>query len=84
MDIPSTPCPCTDLLTPSIEGCRVDNVRIELNRHAGQSLIEQIRLSIGSAIREGQLYAGARMPSWRDLAAQLGWRAAPCGRPTSA
>ena len=50
----------------------MDNVRIELNRHAGQSLIEQIRLSIGSAIREGQLYAGARMPSWRDLAAQLG------------
>jgi len=50
----------------------VDNVRIALNRHDGLSLIEQIRLGIGNAIRDGQLYAGARMPSWRDLAAQLG------------
>lgn len=50
----------------------MDNVRIALNRHAGQSLVEQIRLAIGTAIRDGQLYAGARMPSWRDLAAQLG------------
>lgn len=50
----------------------MSNVRIELNRHTGQSLIEQIRLGIGAAIRDGQLYAGARMPSWRDLAAQLG------------
>lgn len=50
----------------------MDKVRIELNRQAGPSLIEQIRLGIATAIRDGQLYAGARMPSWRDLAAQLG------------
>lgn len=50
----------------------MDDFRIALNRSAGLSLVEQIRCGIATAIREGQLYAGARLPSWRDLAAQLG------------
>src|SRR5690606_28627888 len=47
-------------------------LRIELNRKAGRSLVEQIVEAIGRSIREGHLYAGARLPSWRDLSVQLG------------
>ncbi|WP_257556829.1 PLP-dependent aminotransferase family protein [Sphingobium sp. CFD-2] len=35
-------------------------------------MAEQIHESIASAIREGRLLPGARLPSWRDLASQLG------------
>ena len=35
-------------------------------------LAEQIRSSIASAIEAGNLVPGARLPSWSDLAAQLG------------
>jgi len=45
---------------------------IRLERPAGLSLSDQIRLWISTAIRDGRLPAGARLPSWRDLAAQLG------------
>lgn len=47
-------------------------LRFSLDRQGEQSLSEQIRLSIADAIRQGYLYEGARLPSWRDLAAQLG------------
>ncbi|MGY8812098.1 MAG: MocR-like pyridoxine biosynthesis transcription factor PdxR [Pseudomonadales bacterium] len=47
-------------------------IRFSLDRHGKRSLTEQIRSSIADAIRQGHLYAGARLPSWRDLAAQLG------------
>lgn len=50
----------------------MDNFTLELNHSNGLALSEQIRLGIGTAIREGRLYSGARLPSWRDLAAQLG------------
>ena len=50
----------------------MDDLRIELNRQAGTTLVEQIVASIGKAIIEGRLYSGARLPSWRDLSAQLG------------
>lgn len=50
----------------------MDDLRIELNRQAGTSLVEQIVEAIGTSISEGRLYSGARLPSWRDLSAQLG------------
>lgn len=45
---------------------------IDLDRAAKASLSEQIRASISAAIIEGRVRPGARLPSWRDLAAQLG------------
>jgi len=45
---------------------------IALDRSAKPSLTSQIVAAIQSAIIEGRLAAGARLPSWRDLAAQLG------------
>ena len=47
-------------------------LRIRLNRAAASSLTEQISQTIRAAILEGRLEPGARLPSWRDLAAQLG------------
>jgi len=46
--------------------------RISVNRDARSGLTEQIRSAITQAIGEGRLKPGARMPSCRDLAAQLG------------
>lgn len=43
-----------------------------LDRTAKTSLAEQIRIGICTAIENGVLAPGARLPSWRDLAAQLG------------
>lgn len=45
---------------------------IELDRSAKAPLAEQIRKGISTAIEKGILLPGARLPSWRDLAAQLG------------
>ena len=45
---------------------------IALDRVSGSSLTVQIADAIRAAIEEGRLAAGARLPSWRDLAAQLG------------
>ncbi|MBD8108244.1 PLP-dependent aminotransferase family protein [Erwinia persicina] len=50
---------------PSVSG-------ILLRRDTGRSLSEQIREEITRAIDEGRLKPGARVPSCRDLAAQLG------------
>lgn len=50
----------------------MDSLRIALDRRQRRSLTEQIHDSIATAIREGHLYEGARLPSWRDLATQLG------------
>jgi GntR family transcriptional regulator/MocR family aminotransferase len=47
-------------------------LRLELDRSAKTPLAEQIRRGIGSAIESGILGPGARLPSWQDLAAQLG------------
>lgn len=49
-----------------------DDFRIAIDRRAGMPLAGQIHHAIGQAIRQGQLAPGARLPSWRDLAAQLG------------
>lgn len=45
---------------------------LKLDRKARTSLAEQIRLGITGAIRNGILTPGARLPSWVDLATQLG------------
>ncbi|WP_042881767.1 PLP-dependent aminotransferase family protein [Cupriavidus necator] len=44
----------------------------KLDRTAKTSLAEQIRIGIAGAIESGVLAPGARLPSWLDLAAQLG------------
>ena len=49
-----------------------DDVQLELDRSAKMPLAEQIRKGIGVAIESGVLAPGARLPSWQDLAAQLG------------
>ncbi|GBQ87976.1 MocR-like pyridoxine biosynthesis transcription factor PdxR [Asaia krungthepensis] len=45
---------------------------IILDRTGTHTLSEQIALHIEGAITSGALPAGARLPSWRDLATQLG------------
>src|SRR5690348_13735741 len=47
-------------------------LRLELDRSAKTPLTEQIRKGITAAIESGVLAPGARLPSWLDLAAQLG------------
>src|SRR5262245_3587625 len=46
--------------------------QLKLDRSAKTPLAEQIRNGIGTAIESGVLAPGARLPSWQDLAAQLG------------
>lgn len=50
----------------------MEDLCIALNRTVSTPIAEQISLAIGASIRDGRLYAGARLPSWRDLSAQLG------------
>lgn len=45
---------------------------LQIDRSASQSLTEQIRSNLRTAIVDGNLRPGSRLPSWRDLAAQLG------------
>ncbi len=47
-------------------------LKINLDRSARMSLSEQIRTTIAQAITSGVLAPGARLPSWIDLAVQLG------------
>lgn len=49
-----------------------DPFLLSLDRSSGAPLTRQIRDGIALAIGEGRLKPGARLPSWRDLAAQLG------------
>ncbi|ALM52585.1 PLP-dependent aminotransferase family protein [Halomonas huangheensis] len=50
----------------------MNSLRIAVDRLQRRSLAEQIHDSIATAIRDGHLYEGARLPSWHDLATQLG------------
>ncbi len=52
--------------------CMADPFQLNLDRSAKTPLAEQIRSAIGTAIESGVLVPGARLPSWQDLAAQLG------------
>lgn len=47
-------------------------LQIALDRSARTPLAEQIRAAIAAAIESGLLAPGARLPSWIDLATQLG------------
>ena len=47
-------------------------IDLRLVRSSKTSLAEQVRDGIAAAIYEGRLKPGARLPSWRDLASQLG------------
>jgi GntR family transcriptional regulator/MocR family aminotransferase len=47
-------------------------LNLNLDRTAKVPLAEQIRRGVGTAIEQGVLQPGARLPSWQDLAAQLG------------
>ncbi|MDL2400185.1 PLP-dependent aminotransferase family protein [Rhizobium mayense] len=47
-------------------------LNLNLDRTAKISLSEQIRRGVTTAIEGGVLEPGARLPSWQDLAAQLG------------
>jgi GntR family transcriptional regulator/MocR family aminotransferase len=47
-------------------------LELELDRRAPTSLSDQIGDGLRTAIRDGRLTAGTRLPSWRDLASQLG------------
>lgn len=47
-------------------------LKLKLDRSAKIPLAEQIRRGLSSAIEDGVLEPGARLPSWQDLAAQLG------------
>ncbi|WP_332671977.1 MocR-like pyridoxine biosynthesis transcription factor PdxR [Aromatoleum sp.] len=47
-------------------------LNLRLDRTAETSLAEQIRIGVTAAIDSGVLAPGARLPSWLDLAAQLG------------
>jgi GntR family transcriptional regulator/MocR family aminotransferase len=47
-------------------------LQLQVDRTARTPLAEQIRLGITQAITSDVLQPGARLPSWRDLAAQLG------------
>ncbi|WP_245623752.1 MocR-like pyridoxine biosynthesis transcription factor PdxR [Paraburkholderia nodosa] len=48
------------------------DLQIQLDRTAKLSLAEQICESISRAIESGLLEPGTRLPSWQDLASQLG------------
>src|SRR5690242_16313052 len=47
-------------------------LHIRIDRAAGTTLAEQIRLGVLAAIGSGALAPGAKLPSWQALAAQLG------------
>ncbi|WP_088347477.1 MULTISPECIES: PLP-dependent aminotransferase family protein [Rhodomicrobium] len=47
-------------------------LQLKLDRTTKIPLAEQIRRGVGTAIETGVLAPGARLPSWQDLAAQLG------------
>jgi GntR family transcriptional regulator/MocR family aminotransferase len=45
---------------------------VQLTRGGGATLSEQLERALRNAIRDGRLRAGARLPSSRGLAAELG------------
>jgi GntR family transcriptional regulator/MocR family aminotransferase len=48
------------------------DLSIRIDRSAHTPLAGQIAAAIGAAIHDGRLAPGARLPSWHDLAVQLG------------
>jgi len=54
------------------DGAVWKTTELTLDRGGAITLVDQIARHIETAIVEGALPAGARLPSWRDLAGQLG------------
>src|SRR5258707_11624293 len=52
--------------------CAMAALRIQLDRARRTPLAAQIYSAIREGIENGRLASGARLPSWQDLAAQLG------------
>src|SRR5690349_7787808 len=50
----------------------MDSLPIAIDRSKKVPLSDQIYRAIREAIESGRFASGARLPSWRDLAAQLG------------
>ncbi|MFS2021277.1 GntR family transcriptional regulator, partial [Massilia sp. CT11-108] len=48
------------------------DLSINIDRGARTPVAGQIAAAIGAAIHDGRLSPGARLPSWHDLAVQLG------------
>ena len=48
------------------------HLSVSLDRTARTPLATQIHEALRNGIEEGRIAPGARLPSWRDLAAQLG------------
>jgi GntR family transcriptional regulator/MocR family aminotransferase len=48
------------------------NFNLHIDRASATPIVEQMRRGIEQAIATGVLVPGARLPSWRDLSAQLG------------
>jgi GntR family transcriptional regulator/MocR family aminotransferase len=57
---------------PLLPGPLWKAAELTLDRISPTTLIDQIARHIEVAIAEGSLQSGGRLPSWRDLAAQLG------------
>src|SRR3546814_12713972 len=53
-------------------GSMTKPLNLSVDRSAKTTLAEQIRHEIATAIESGVLEPGGRLPSWQDLAAQLG------------
>src|ERR1700688_4711644 len=53
-------------------GCVGQSLQLARDRSAKTPLAGEIRKAISAAIKGGVLAPGARLPSWLDLAAQLG------------
>lgn len=49
-----------------------NRLQIPLQRDAREPIAAQISAGLRAALRDGRLAPGARLPSWRDFAAQLG------------
>ncbi len=47
-------------------------LHLGVDRQAREPMTEQISAGLRAAIVDGRLAPGARLPSWRDLASQLG------------
>src|SRR5215467_13688666 len=52
--------------------CAMTVLPIQLDRAGRTPLVAQIYSAIREGIENGRLASGARLPSWQDLAAQLG------------
>lgn len=51
---------------------RMPDLQIPIKRGAREPIAVQISAGLRAAMRDGRLAPGARLPSWRDFAAQLG------------